>query len=72
MTSKPRYLLVGTGHRARMYFGAMAGPHRAVAELVGLIDTNPGRLAVHPKLLAEEALSTSARWSPGSPTTANE
>ena len=60
MTSKPRYLVVGTGHRVRMYFGAMAGPHRDAAELVGLIDTNPGRLAVHLNRLAEAGLDVSS------------
>jgi predicted dehydrogenase len=43
-----------------MYFGAMAGPHRDNAELVGLIDTNPGRLAVHLKRLAEAGLDVSS------------
>ncbi len=60
MTSKPRYLVVGTGHRVRMYIGAMAGPHRDAAELVGLVDTNPGRLAVHLKRLAEAGLDVSS------------
>ena len=60
MTSKPRYLVVGTGHRVRMYFGAMAGPHRDDAELVGMIDTNPGRLAVHLNRLAEAGLDVSS------------
>jgi predicted dehydrogenase len=36
-----------------MYFGAMAGPHRDDAELVGMLDPNPGRLAVHASWLTE-------------------
>jgi len=39
-----------------MYLDAMAGDHRDVAELVGLIEPNPGRLAVHVNRLAEAGL----------------
>ena len=56
MTSKRRYVVVGTGHRVRMYLDAMAGDHRDDAELVGLIEPNPGRLAVHLDRLAEAGL----------------
>ncbi len=56
MTSKRRYVLVGTGHRARMYLDAMAGDHRDDAELVGLIEPNPGRLAAHVNRLAGAGL----------------
>ena len=56
MTSKQRYVVVGTGHRVRMYLDAMAGAHRDVAELVGLIEPNPGRLAVHVNRLADAGL----------------
>jgi predicted dehydrogenase len=55
-TSKRRYVVVGTGHRVRMYLDAMAGAHRDEAELVGLIEPNPGRLAVHVNRLAEAGL----------------
>jgi predicted dehydrogenase len=47
VTSKRRYVVIGTGHRVRMYLDAMAGDHRDVADLVGLVEPNPGRLAVH-------------------------
>ena len=60
MSSKPRYLVVGAGHRVRMYFGAMAGAHRDVAELVGIVDPNPGRLEVHLKRLTEAGLDVSS------------
>jgi predicted dehydrogenase len=59
VTSKRRYVVVGTGHRVRMYLDAMAGAHRDVAELVGLIEPNPGRLAVHVNRLAEAGLDLS-------------
>jgi predicted dehydrogenase len=56
VTSKRRYVVIGTGHRVRMYLDAMAGDHRDVAELVGLIEPNPGRLGVHVNRLAESGL----------------
>lgn len=57
---KRRYVLVGTGHRARMYLDAIAGPHRDDAELVGLLDPNPGRLAVHQTRLSAAGLEQDA------------
>jgi predicted dehydrogenase len=60
VTSKRRYVVVGTGHRVQMYLDAMAGPHRSDAELVGLIEPNPGRLAVHVQALAAAGLDTSS------------
>lgn len=41
-----RYCIVGTGSRARMYEDAIFRLHKAHAELVGICDTNPGRLAL--------------------------
>ncbi len=45
MSSKRRYAVVGTGHRVQMYLDAMSGDHKEDAELVALLDPNPGRLA---------------------------
>ncbi|MCW2804843.1 MAG: Gfo/Idh/MocA family oxidoreductase [Propionibacteriaceae bacterium] len=56
MTSKRRYVVVGTGHRVHMYLDAMVGAHRDDAELVGMLEPNPGRLAVHLNRLAEAGL----------------
>ena len=42
-----RYVVIGTGHRVRMYLDAITGDQQDVAELAALIDVNPGRLAVH-------------------------
>jgi predicted dehydrogenase len=39
-----------------MYLDAMAGDHRDEAELVGLVEPNPGRLAVHLKWLSQAGL----------------
>jgi predicted dehydrogenase len=52
MTGRRRYVVVGTGHRAQLYLDAMTGAHREDAELVGLVEPNPGRLAVHLDRLA--------------------
>jgi predicted dehydrogenase len=56
VTSKRRYVVVGTGHRVQMYLDAMAGDHSDDAQLVGLIEPNPGRLSVHLSRLAEAGL----------------
>ena len=59
MTDKRRYVVVGTGHRVQMYLDAMAGAHREDAELVGMIEPNPGRLKVHADRLTEAGLDLS-------------
>ena len=51
-----RYVIAGTGHRSRMYLDAIAGPHRNDADLVGLVEPNPGRLAVQLERLAGAGL----------------
>jgi predicted dehydrogenase len=56
VTSKRRYVVVGIGHRVQMYLDAMAGDHRDDAELVGLVEPNPGRLAVHRGWLSQAGL----------------
>ncbi len=42
-----------------MYLDAMVGAHRDDAELVGLLEPNPGRLAVHVHRLTEDGLDVS-------------
>ncbi len=59
MSSKRRYVVVGTGHRVQMYLDAMSGDHRDDAELVGLLDPNPGRLTVHANWLSDAGLDMS-------------
>jgi predicted dehydrogenase len=56
VTSKRRYVVVGLGHRVQMYLDAMAGDHSDDAELVGLVEPNPGRLAVHLEWLSQAGL----------------
>ncbi len=42
--AKKRYAIVGTGSRSKMYQGAITTKYKDTAELVGLCDTNQGRL----------------------------
>ena len=51
--SKVRYALVGAGSRARMFIDPLATTFREDGELVGLADTNPGRLAYYNRRLVE-------------------
>jgi predicted dehydrogenase len=53
VSSKRRYVVVGTGHRVQMYLDAMSGEHKEDADLVALLDPNPGRLAVHGSWLSD-------------------
>lgn len=57
--TKRRYVVVGTGHRVHMYLGAISGDHAADAELVGLLDRNPGRVQYHLDRLQQTGLDTS-------------
>ena len=59
MSSQRRYVVVGTGHRVQMYLDAMSGYHKDDAELVALLDPNPGRLAVHANWLSGAGLDMS-------------
>ena len=59
MSSKRRYVVVGTGHRVQMYLDAMSGEHKEDADLVALLDPNPGRLAVHGSWLSDAGLDMS-------------
>ena len=59
MTSKRRYVVVGIGHRVQMYLDAMAGDHRDDADLVGLVEPNPGRLGVYRGWLSQAGLDVS-------------
>jgi predicted dehydrogenase len=56
VTSRRRYVVVGTGHRVQMYLDAMAGDHKDDAQLVGMVEPNPGRLSVHLSRLSEAGL----------------
>jgi predicted dehydrogenase len=51
-----RYVIVGVGSRSRMYLTALTQTFREGNELVGLCDTNPGRLELAGKIVAAEGL----------------
>ncbi|HIT73965.1 MAG TPA: Gfo/Idh/MocA family oxidoreductase [Candidatus Avipropionibacterium avicola] len=55
---RPRYAVVGTGHRVEMYTHAIAGDHAEAAELVALLDLNPGRVEWHRADLAAAGIDT--------------
>ncbi|HEY9338325.1 Gfo/Idh/MocA family protein [Kribbella sp. NPDC004138] len=48
-----RYAVAGTGSRAQSYIRAILQDHPEEAELVALLDPNPGRLAFHQRFVAE-------------------
>ncbi len=48
-----RFALIGTGARSEMYIRAILGDHADTAELVGLSDTNPGRIEYYQGLIRE-------------------
>ncbi|MCQ2398119.1 MAG: Gfo/Idh/MocA family oxidoreductase [Sphaerochaetaceae bacterium] len=50
---KKRYVLVGTGGRARMYYEAIASKYRDTAELAGLCDMSQTRMDYTNRALAE-------------------
>lgn len=51
--TRSRYAIVGTGNRCEMYIHAILDEHADVAELVGLSDTNPGRLEYFEDLIEQ-------------------
>jgi len=51
VNERRRYALVGTGARAEMFLRALAVDHAETAELVGLADVNPSRMAAHNRWL---------------------
>jgi len=48
-----RYAVAGTGSRAQAYIRAILQEHPEEAELVALLDPNPGRLAFHDRRVKE-------------------
>ena len=48
-----RFALIGTGARSEMYIRAILGTHADTASLVGLSDTNPGRIDYYQDLIRE-------------------
>ncbi|GAA4682377.1 Gfo/Idh/MocA family oxidoreductase [Frondihabitans cladoniiphilus] len=59
-----RYGLIGSGMRARMYTGAIAGDHSSDAELVALFDVNEGRMEYHASALEAQGAARPVLASP--------
>jgi len=53
--TRKRYAIVGLGGRASMYWRAIAGDHRATAELVALCDPNQTRMDLANRKLQEKS-----------------
>jgi predicted dehydrogenase len=56
--AKKRYVQVGLGSRSRMYTRALTETYSESAELVGICDTNPGRLELLNHELKDKGLAT--------------
>lgn len=54
MSSKKRYVLVGTGGRAEFFYGALTRDYRDTSELVGFCDINQVRMNYANQLLKEK------------------
>ena len=54
MSEKKRYVHVGTGQRAWMYFTALAGKHADAGELCAICDTNQHRMDYWNRYLSEK------------------
>ncbi len=55
-----KYVQVGLGSRAKMYWQALLGEYRSTSNLVGICDINPGRLELVRSKFAEEGMDVSA------------
>jgi predicted dehydrogenase len=61
-TARKRYAIVGNGHRSRMYQKAIDTTFRENAELVGVCDLNPGRVALAQKRSTDAGSSKPAGY----------
>ena len=59
-----RFVIVGTGHRHEMYQNAIENDFKDTAELVGLCDSNPGRLKVAQELSVANSATIPAGYAP--------
>lgn len=59
-TARRRFAIVGMGSRSQMYTKAITQTYRERNELVALCDTNPGRLALAARTVAEEGVSAAS------------
>ncbi len=62
--TRTRYALVGAGHRAQMYIGAVAERFAGRTELVAWADTNPGRLDYYDEFMTDRSVALPRRYEP--------
>src|SRR5688572_23218290 len=60
---KRRYAIVGMGSRSRMYLNAITKTFASGNELVGICDTNPGRLDAAVKFIAPNGVKAPKKYS---------
>src|SRR5690625_1575629 len=63
-TSRRRYAVAGTGHRAQMYVDAVLGEHADVAELVAWCEPNPARADYYDDVVAAAGATPPPRYHP--------
>jgi len=63
-STRRRYAVVGTGHRAQMYIAAALGEHAEVAELVAWCDPNPTRMDFYDEQVGAAGGALPARYRP--------
>jgi predicted dehydrogenase len=61
---RKRYAIVGVGVRSGMYSGAIHGNYKDYAELVGICDSNPGRMAVWQRRFEERGAKPPQAYAP--------
>ena len=61
---RKRYVQVGLGSRSRMYTGALLGDYKQYGQIVGLCDTNQGRMDLTNKLLVEKGVKPAPTFMP--------
>ncbi|MFC4140149.1 MULTISPECIES: Gfo/Idh/MocA family protein [unclassified Microbacterium] len=62
--TRTRYALIGAGHRAQMYVGAITGTYADRAELVAICEPNPARAAFHADNVAASGAPRPSLWTP--------
>ncbi|MFE6735402.1 Gfo/Idh/MocA family protein [Microbacterium sp. NPDC057650] len=62
--TRTRYALIGAGHRAQMYVGAITGTFADRAELVAICEPNPARAAFHADNVAASGAPRPSLWTP--------
>ena len=62
--TRTRYALVGAGHRAQMYVGAITGTYAESTELVAICEPNPVRAQHHADAVTAAGQAAPSLWQP--------